>query len=817
MIILNDTVKGAKIAIVGGIPTVEDEARGKLFQDTMTASIIKKFVGRGITSYSSLVACHIRYHEYRKIGNNYVYQPLPHTEFMLWRELLRRELAKGDYNVIVALGETAWRMLTHYQNINDYRGSVVRCAIADAKVLGMVEPYKIQRDPNWTPFFDWDVQKLAYHMNTKDLMYKELNIHITQDLDQLAKEFLSPEFLNDPNSKLAFDIECCGQEMTCIGFAKDENNAYVIPFFHLPESKIPQAVKLVDAILRSPVKKVAQNGNFDCVFLGLYYGIKVNNFWFDTMLAQHSMFPQLPKGLDVLASIYTNEVYWKSEGKSWKNQDRFSETEWQEFYEYNGKDAANTFEIMDAQQPLIDARGVRSIFNREMKLCYPLIHAEIKGMKVDLSKQKELQELNDRMVAKAELFLHALVDGDPSYNSSDQFLEMIHARRAKKALGKQYKDPRNGFLNTSSPKQMKEYLYDKCKYPKRVKKGEVSTDEDALISLQKFGYELISVILFLRKYKKKDTFYSIKVDPDGRVRTTFKPGGTETGRLSSSKSITGTGFNLQTIFKEARVYFVADDGYILLAPDYAKAESWIVAYLANDSKMLDALRGSDFHSTNATEILGRQVTKANYVERQLGKKISHAANYRTTAFTLEKELAKEGYIFTKKECQGMLDAYFRAYPRIKMYQESIIRELSEKNRTIRTPFGRVITYYEFWGNTLFNAACAYKPQSSVGDMTNEALNRIYYELKKDHNLDILLQVHDALVIQVKIEELTWELIQEIIKLMSVVIKIGIHEFTVPIDMSIGFNWYKLEEIPTEEDFNKWMDKNVRGIESVSNA
>jgi len=810
MLFLNKHVPGAKVAVVTGVPTVEDEANGLLFHDKMTANTIKKMIGYGVGEISRFAFCHNRFQEYKKVGEVYQYQPLHHLEFDCWRELLKRELFKGDYNIIVALGETAWRGLTPFQDINRYRGSVVPSCINGAKVIGMIEPYRIMRDPKITPIQDWDIQKLIYHKNTKDLMRKNLTVHITQDLDELAKEFLSPEFLNNPDSKLSFDIETTStQEMSCIGFAKQSDVAYVIPLYHMLSNKLPAALKLIDAILRSPVKKIAQNGNFDMTFLGLYYGIKVNNFWWDTMLCQHSMFPNLPKGLDVLASIYTNEPYWKDEGKSWRNQHKFGDRDWQEFYEYNGKDAANTFEIAESQPTLLKARGTESIFAREMKICYPLVHAEIKGMNIDPSKKKQLQDTNDLCVAKAEFFLHLLVDGDHNYYESKQFLKMLYDKRAKKDLGKVYKDPRNGFLNIGSNKQMPDYLYNKCKLPKRVKKGKVTTDEDALHSLQKYGFELISVILYLRKVKKRDTFYSIKVDNDGRVRTTFKPGGTDTGRLSSSKSITGTGFNLQTIPKETRIFFIADPEYILLAPDYAKAESWIVAYLAGDTKMVEALSSGDFHSTNASAILGRPITKADYIERQLGKKISHAANYRTTAFTLEKELAKEGFIYTKKECEAMLKAYFRAYPRVRMYQENIIRELSEKNKTIKTPFGRTITYYEFWGDSLFNAACAFKPQSSVGDMTNEGLTNIYYNMKPHLRIDILLQVHDQIVMQVHKDDLTWDVIKEVEKQMSIPITIRLDTFTVPVDMSIGHNWYELTEIPTEEKYNQWrLDNSV---------
>jgi DNA polymerase-1 len=315
--------------------------------------------------------------------------------------------------------------------------------------------------------------------------------------------------------------------------------------------------------------------------------------------------------------------------------------------------------------------------------------------------------------------------------------------------------------------------------------------------------------MFIREYKKKDSFYSIKVDEDNRVRTTLKAAGTETGRAASSKSFTGTGGNLQTIFKSARIMFCSDEDYILMGPDYAKAESWVVAYLAGCEKMIAALNGEDFHSTNATEILGKPVTKANDADRQLGKKVSHAANYRTTPFRMQKELAKEGYDFTKTKCAELLDAYFLAYPNVRQYQERIIQELKEKDKTLVSPFGRVITFFDFWGDRLFNKACAFKPQSCVGDLTNKAIINYYYSYKErlgDIRLDFLLQVHDQIIWQCHKDDLTWEVIEFLQECMAVPITINGHTFTIPSDFELGLNWKELHEITNQQEFEEVKNK-----------
>lgn len=1072
----------AQVAVVYGNVSVEDEAQGAPLRSKAAQILFKYLSGSGISSTNiSIIPI---YRNRVKPG-----QIVTLEEKALWKELLRRDLSKINPNLIIAMGDDALAFLTEFQDASKYRGSVLQSTFGDAKVLCIENIEKIFEDPKLNPIMFWDCQKAARHMHTKDLMRKPLEIIITKDLNLLAEEFLNDDYINNPDSLLAFDIESCDKWLTCIGFAKSVDRAFVIPLSRMLDSELPSAYRLINRILSSPVKKVAQNGNFDITYLAHFYRIKTLNFWWDTMLAFHAMYSNLPKGLDMLASIFTEEPYWKclkgdaqvltkmgwirldelpdnavimasniqgelnwgevtktsfpfdgmgiaisslrhscwytpehkvpvqsihgdarkpdkaknlgrriklvsagqyvggnisykgikllvaiqadgsvrdnyvqfnlvkerkitrlkelcyelgveiseypsaitrdrfecgiqgdvvnniiailgenkdfgpwlldldlptieaflnelqfwdgwqtyngdalnysssnwnniqwastighclgytthimraagdawdcwkvsfkntntvslkpyqskpeyfsgqvycvttepgyflckngndifitgnSDGKDWRGQEKFNAQQWQDFYEYNGKDVANTLEIALAQAPMLKDRGTEHIFRQEMDLCYPLITMELHGVNADLSKKEQLREKNAVQVAKASLFLHHLVWGDPSVDSWQKAGEILLHRKIKKKA-----HPLEA-LNISSPKMMKDYLYNKMKLPKRVKGGKVTTDENALISLQKAGHELIGTVLFLRKYKKAGAFYQIKAGEDGRIRCCFKPGGTETGRLSSSKSITKTGSNLQNIPKDVRIFFTADEGYLFIQPDYAKAESWIVAYLADDEKMLTALRSADFHSTNASEILGKPVTKENYSDRQLGKKISHAANYRVTPFTMVKSLAKEGYIFSKTECQGMLDSYFRAYPRVKTFQENIIDELRKNDMTLKSPWGRKMTFFKHWGNDLFNAACAFKPQSTVGDMTNRALINLYHGLD-DIDGAILLQVHDSIPMQIRKEQVNDSLVERIKNLMSVPITIRGETFTIPIDIEVGDNWYELED------------------------
>lgn len=741
---------GTKVAIVIPTPSAQDLVNDRLMSNREQMELLKRLTQYGIMPHDCTILSVI---QNRHTQPDYCSK----KELACWVELLRRDLDKLRPNLVIAVGETALQATTDYVAVDKYRGSPLPCKLVDAIVLPLEGYSNFYSDPNWQPLTDFYAQKAARYQHMTKLPWRPVEIEVTSDIDLLTAEFLSEDYLSNPESLLAIDIECSYSEMTCIGFAKEENKAYVIPLVHLDNVHLAKMLKLIDQIQRSPVKKILQNGNFDITYQGYYYDIKVNNFYWDTMLAMHSMFPNMPKGLDTISSIFTDEPFWKDEGKQWKlNYDKVN---WPQFFDYNGKDTCNLIAIYKNQRELMELRGTRAIFEQEMKLCYPLITIELMGMKIDLSKQEELKLEAEEYVRKWELFKSTL-------------------------LGEELD------INTKSPDQLKDLLYNKLKFPKRVKKGSLTADIDAMTSLIPLDPVLIKTIIILNNWRKEFSEYKVKLGPDNRIRTTFKPAGTGTGRLASSKSITGTGTNLQNRTKKLRMFFVPDTGKVLIQADYSKAESWVVAALADDEKMLAALYGEDFHSENASNLLGKTVTKADYSDRQLGKRVSHGANYGMTDFLLQKVLLKDGYSFSKLETQQLLDDYFICYPKVKQNFHEWVKSQLKNGRTLENFFGRKCTFYQHWGTDLFNAAFAWIPQGTVGDMTNRGLINVYQNIPE---VDLMLQVHDSLVMQTDFKYLTQSLIDRIEECMVLEMTIKNTTFKIPIDVEVGPNWYDLTD------------------------
>lgn len=129
------------------------------------------------------------------------------------------------------------------------------------------------------------------------------------------------EFVTDPDCKfgVAVDIETAGDYLVCLGLCRIRDlQTIVIPFRTFGAAQYwsyPDLVKvtsdLYDFFADPSIGKVFQNGQgFDIPYLHKM-GFVVEGYSFDTMLAQHVLYPEMPKDLEFLATLYLNYPRWK--------------------------------------------------------------------------------------------------------------------------------------------------------------------------------------------------------------------------------------------------------------------------------------------------------------------------------------------------------------------------------------------------------------------------------------------------------------------------------------------------------------------------
>ena len=109
----------------------------------------------------------------------------------------------------------------------------------------------------------------------------------------------------------------------------------------------------------------------------------------------------------------------------------------------------------------------------------------------------------------------------------------------------------------------------------------------------------------------------IKVAERGRLPIMLNYYGAHTGRFSG-----GDKLNLQNLPRNGaiRSALTAPLGEILIACDSSQIEARMVAYIAGQDDLVQAFReGRDVYSEFASEVYGRKITKADKVERFVGK------------------------------------------------------------------------------------------------------------------------------------------------------------------------------------------------------
>ena len=267
--------------------------------------------------------------------------------------------------------------------------------------------------------------------------------------------------------------------------------------------------------------------------------------------------------------------------------------------------------------------------------------------------------------------------------------------------------------------------------------------------------------------------------------------------------------------------------------DKAGAEWVIVAYLANDARMIDIVRnGKDPHGTTGALISGApidlvlkehkvvgshtdpntiaelrsqlpELQQGNYFLprimsiRQAGKKSNHGLNYNMgyKRFALETEL-------DERDAKRIAEMYTTvAYPNIPIWWEGIRNEL-RRDRTLTNCFGRKRRFLDQWGQELFNEAYSFKPQSTVVDMVNRGMALVYRDTRKFLDpAELLAQVHDSLLYEYECTD--WrDAAQAAIAIdeaLSPEIQYSGHSFTVKTDMKIGLSWGKMQPLKLSRD------------------
>jgi DNA polymerase I-like protein with 3'-5' exonuclease and polymerase domains/uracil-DNA glycosylase len=729
---------------------------------------------------------------------------------------LAESIKEANANVYVPLGEISLQALTNKRGITKWRGSILESIdyYGSVKVIPTIDPRTAIRQYLYRYFISADFKRIATECNSKELNLTPRNLMVQPSFLE-AKSFL--EYLQSV-PVIAADIEVYKMEVSCISFASSATECMSIPFnneWTLEEEAILWL--LVARIVEDPSKRfVYQNGMFDLSFMFAKNHIHGHKPYIDDTMIKHNLnYPDFPKGLGFITSLYTREPYYKDEGKTWFNDLKGGTGDIAQFYLYNAKDSAVCFEANEPISKELTRFGNDKTYEFNQRLFRPLLYMQARGILVD----------------EAKLAAHR-----------------VEARKQRDELQSKLKELAGFDLNVASPLQCKKFFYETKGYPVQTKKTKdpktglrketISADDKAMKRLiRKFNSEEAKLVTQIRKYRKLiGTYLEVQYDTDKRLRCSFNMAGTNTGRLSSSETIFGTGTNMQNLPKTFKEFLIADPGHVIVEVDKSQAEWVATAFVSGDGRMIEAvLSGIDAHIHTANLMFGipkelilkeHQVLETSTDEdwikeqraihcpeiltyrnilpnmscRQAGKKSNHSFNYGLSpqGFAIQYDLE----VKYAKQCYQL---YHNAYPGLTLWHQHIRNKLS-KDRTLENLFGRKRRFLNRWNDDLFKAAYSYIPQSTIGQLLNYGIVETYYQQDlEEYNFlrswDLLNQVHDSMVFQYpadKVADLVKTIKQIQINLDPKLYANG-REFVIKTDCKIGLNCKKLYDIDIYAD------------------
>ena len=721
--VVESTGPPSDICICGEAPG-ENEDRTKILFSGPAGQSLNSFlsasgIDRRNTFITNVVACRPpgnSLDRLRELGCNGVEDFYPS---------LRARLERYKPKIVLALGNVALEALTGKTGIFDYRGSIIESTLVPGlKVIPTIHPAALLRMADdgaqkaittgkGSIRWDYGTTRIAMTLDFRrakeesryaDLRLPTRNLVVVDNYDSILRAIGQIA----PAPFVAFDIETVGTTITHLGLAPSSDYAVSIPLTSLDVTtdQRGKVIEMVRTLLLNHRGLIAQNGQFDMTLLLQLAPLGILHF--DTMLAHHRIYPELPHSLAFLSSVYTREPYYKDEIGINKAI-------------YNCKDAAVTWEVAEKlKKELKEFNQEEEFYGFVMPLTHTVLRMMWRGVKADLAKLEEVRVELEKQLEERKAVL----------------------------------DEQAGFsLNVNSPKQMKKYLYETLGLPEQRhhKSGKSTTDEQAIEKLYaKTQNPVLKSILELRETSKLlGTYAKASIDVDGRVRTSYNVSGTDTGRLSSRKTVYNTGMNLQNQPPTFRKVFVPDEGLLLLEADLKQAEALLVAHFSQDPTMIKAFAsGSDIHKWNASRIFEKPMETITKSERYLAKRMVHALNYGLGPIQfmnhVNGEAAETGVFLTQADSKRLIETYFKTFPSIKEWHRWVENEV-EKTRTLVNPFGRQRMFFGRLGPDLFRKAYAYLPQSTCVDYLNHGMVRVELRLPSDSSL--LLQVHDSMVIQ----------------------------------------------------------------------
>ncbi|MBE6155726.1 MAG: DNA polymerase I [Firmicutes bacterium] len=345
-------------------------------------------------------------------------------------------------------------------------------------------------------------------------------------------------------------------------------------------------------------------------------------------------------------------------------------------------------------------------------------------------------------------------------------------------------------FNIASVKQLGEVLFDKMQIAKGKKNKTGYKTDVATLEKLKDEHPIINLILEYRNLAKLKSTYidglQTCINADKKIHTIFKQTIARTGRLSSIEP------NLQNIpvreeqGRKIREAFIPSND-LFLSCDYSQIELRLLAHIADCPSMIETFKNDgDIHTKVASDINGVEVSEVTKEMRSKAKSVIFGIVYGISSYGL-----MENIHVNKKEADYFIEKYYTMYPEVKQYMSQMVAK-AKTNGYVTTMFGRKRVIDEINNSNYMirqsgeRMAINTPIQGSAADIIKMAMIKIADAFTNAHiESKMVLQVHDELIFDVKLDELNKvkEIVTDVME--------NVVELSVPLKVSAdtGANWY----------------------------
>lgn len=801
-----------KLAIIGEAPGPHELAQGRPFAGPSSGLLTNALQNAGV-----LMSNCFRGYVYNQVppGGDIEHVNKSDPDFNDSLSTLKSDLNKFQPHCVLLLGGTALWAAGIYHKVNVYRGTLFSGFDSRYKSIATFAPGYVQKVWDEAPLFQFDINRACDEAHQPDLRLpaRRLEPSLT------ASEVLFRLGQISPGTLVSVDIEGGVPNpeetthrnldgVTCIGISTDPSNAFTINLQDFDDNTKGIVMREFNRMMSNPdIPKVLQNSLYDYTVLSWLWRINARNIAHDTMLSGWEIYPELPKGLGTQASLWTKEPYYKFERTSGSDLDPAERRKIH--YTYCCKDAAVTLEIHHAHMAAMTP-AQRAHYDFNMSLIPSLQYMSLRGINYNVNAAKEKHsEIKAKMLE----------------------LQLACNQHA------------NLEINLNSPKQMCDLLYKRFGFePQYMKEAgrkttKLTANADAMLKIIiKQGanrHPFLACALGWKKLEGVRKQLELKADNDSRVRCSYNLVGTETGRLSCSGSVTGSGTNLQTITKQLRYLYQPDPGYYFFQCDLSGADGWTVAARCaqlGDPTMLDdylagikpakvialmymQMQGQLPDVAQNINDLPRQevkrLTKVSPIPDALYavcKAVQHGSSYDMGPNTMANNILIQNFKKSSdlnvvwvppSDCKRIQAVFFKRYPGVLSWHRWVQQQLARTN-TLSCASGHVRTFFGRPGNDqTYKAAYAHEPQANTTYATNLAMQKLWLDPENrtsSGNLIIqpLHSVHDALCGQFPIDRAEWA-VSKIRSYFNNTLAIGNEQIIIPYEGGYGTSWYHTEE------------------------